>query len=222
MVRLEGVAFRSYLLGFILIVAAIVFYSFPVSMGKAKSLSWLEQNTPIQVKDFRFVPSNANPKASYQLNEMVYATLIPDAILGRIYQSQKESYDVLALLSRKRDSFHDQRICFSSQGWTIERFDKEFVKTRLVGTVPVTMIRMHSAEEKNKLAVLFYKGPNRYYENAEQFKLGMIWEKLIGTPNVEGTFFRIIANSPTTTEKGLRSFVADYLDEAHRVSNGYY
>ncbi|MCE9560101.1 MAG: EpsI family protein [Armatimonadetes bacterium] len=169
---------------------------------------------------------------SYKMDELTYKLLDPFGIVARRYTKGSKIYDVVLISSRSKDSFHDPRVCFSAQGWTIENFKDVNIPTKTRGNVPAMIINMSKEKNPGHLAAFFYKGPaGDFYSNTKKFKLGMWSERLksilsgklfSNDMNMDGTFYRIIPEHERATEAELISFISMYLEAANTSSNGYF
>jgi len=198
-----------------------------------KTEDQMEMLVPDSVAGWSYHKSTEDPKVSYKMDKTTYDLLQPFGIVARTYWKGSREYDVVVIASRSKDSFHDPRVCFSAQGWTVEAFDYEDVETKTRGTVPVSLITMskETQGENNKLAAFFYKAPGgQFYSNTRKFKFGL-WTERVGAMlrgqilnsnmNLDGVFYRIIPKHNTTKDE-LKKFIALYLEESNKSSNGYF
>ena len=198
-----------------------------------KTETQMEELVPDVVAGWSYHRDPQNPEVSYKMDKGTYDLLQPFGIVARTYWKGSREYDVVVIASRSKDSFHDPRVCFSAQGWTVEAFSYETVETKTRGTVPVSLITMSKEEqgESNKLAAFFYKAPGgQFYANTRKFKFGL-WEERFGkmlrgqilnsSMNLDGVFYRIIPKHDTTPEE-LKKFIALYLEASEASSNGYF
>lgn len=218
---MEGLKFRLCVLAAITVLSAFFVHTVGASRGTTRNEKWMERNAPPQIDGYTFLPSAENPEQSYKMDKMSYEELKPIGIVSRIYQKDGQRFDVVLIAGESDYSFHDPRVCFTAQGWTLESQNESAIQTKTRGTVPVTMVRMNSSDEKNKLACYFYRGPNGFHASPFQLKFDMFKAKMLGTDDTEGVFYRFI---PLThvSEDDLKKFVADYMDAAKQTSGGYF
>lgn len=188
---------------------------------------------PDVVAGWPYHRDSKDPEISYTMDKGTYDLLQPFGIVARTYWKGSREYDVVVIASRSKDSFHDPRVCFSAQGWTVEDFKYEVVDTESRGTVPVSLITMSkdSQGQSNKLAAFFYKAPaGQFYADTRKFKFGLWKERfeamlkgqiLNSSMNLDGVFYRIIPKHNTTPEE-LKKFIALYLDASNESSKGYF
>ncbi len=187
----------------------------------AKTEQWMEEKAPLRFDGYTMLPSADNPMQSYRMNESTYRALAPFGIVSRVYMQGNDLYDVVLIASQSKDSFHDPRICFGSQGWELVDLETAQVQTKNRGTVPVTVARM-DGPQKDQLTVFFYRGPDGFHAATWRVKLGMFLEQLKGGRNIDGVFYRIIPNHSGATRDDLLVFTAEYLDAAYETSGGYF
>jgi len=135
------------------------------------------------------------------------------------YHLLKRVVDVVVVNSDNGDSFHDPRVCFQSQGSSLENERTENVKLANGESVPVKFVETYYNGER-RLAAYTYKGPAGY--NAEPLKLLFdIFKAELTTGKVqEGTFYRIISMNVTTELDQVKNFTRELLDATHAQSNG--
>lgn len=160
---------------------------------------------------------------SYRMDDATYKLLAPFGIVARQYTNGADVYDAVLIASRSRASFHDPRVCFSGQGWTLEKFTASSVKTQSRGEVPITLITMSSAASRNKLAAFFYKGPRgEFYGSTQALKWSLFLEQLRLGDDLDGVFYRVIPMTDGVNEEQLKTFIGAWLDELNTSSKGYF
>lgn len=187
---------------------------------------------PVKVANMPYDKNSEDPDVSYKMDETTYKVLRPFGIVAREYWKGARRFDVVVIASRSKDSFHDPRVCFSAQGWTIEQFFDQTVRTKNRGIVPVRIISISKEKSDSSFAVFLYKAPNgKFYSNTLKFKLGL-WtgrfeDLLTGkikeeASSLDGVFYRFMPKYPNASIDELKWFVSQYLDEAYKSSNGYF
>lgn len=208
-----------YGLSALFVLVGMWIYLFPHPKRIPRTEEWLKANTPYSFMSYRYIPSPKDPKESYKVDKNTYKILIPEAMLGRIYRKDNNTFDVTTLISESKESFHDPRICFSAQGWTVENYTPTQLKTKTRGNINASLVRVSSKTERNKLALFFYKVGKDTFGTPQSIKIGLVWNKLKGEENVEGVFYRFIP-STNTTQEDLIKFAIDYVDTINNLSKG--
>lgn len=198
----------------------------------AKTEAQMIAMLPDSVANMPFDKSADDPGITYKMDETTYKVLKPFGIVAREYWKGERRYDVVVIASRSKDSFHDPRVCFSAQGWEIEQFFDETVTTKFRGKVPVRFISVSKEKEAPSFAAFLYKAPGgKFYSNTLKFKIGL-WtnrfEDLLQgkvkeeSSSMDGVFYRFMPKYPNASKDDLKWFIAQYLDEASKSSNGYF
>ncbi|MCH7903667.1 MAG: exosortase-associated EpsI family protein [Armatimonadetes bacterium] len=211
------------------LLAAGVFMAFSkVDEGDSIDEQWMVDNSPRQVEGFKMLAGEENPDYSYKMAKVAYDTLEPYGIVAKVYVNEKtgESYDVVLIASKSKDSFHDPRVCFSVQGWALNTQWVDSVETETRGLAYMTITDMDGPTGRGKLAAFLYRGQGKFYKSTNELKIGMFIEQLKGGGNLDGVFYRIIPqhNNPDSDAllSDLKNFIAAYLDAANEASNGYF
>lgn len=228
---MEGLKVRTFVFGAIMLACGAWFLSTKKLAVKNMTEDELIEVTPAKVSGMGFVPGLEDQRVSYRMDEATYKVLAPFGIVARRFTDGQKSFDAVIIASRSKDSFHDPRVCFAAQGWTLEKLEPGKVETKSRGTIPITILEMSSAQARRKLAVFFYKGPGGFYGDTQKLKLGMFWEQFKAffsqekQANVDGIFYRFIpdydAGDIQTQRKELIEFIGEYLDAANESSSGY-
>ncbi len=218
---MEGLKLRCYIVGALFLAAGAIIALAPAAKFAGKTEDWMETHTPFDFGGYAMVRTPDHRQCTYKVADINYTELDPYGIVAKVYQKEGMAFDVLVIASQDRKSFHDQRVCLSAQGWSIMDQEERIVKTRTRGDVPVSLTRLESQGTKRS-SVLFYRGQDRFYAAPVQLKLGMFFERLKGGSSVDGVFYRIMPSNQDSTEAELLQFVAEYLDEAAKTSDGYF
>jgi hypothetical protein len=220
---MEGLKLRSFVVaGLMLLTAAWAAVSSRPQVVASRDEDWMKKTAPARVGDFDFLTSNSmEPGATYKSPQMVYDALHPTVgILARVYEHGGEAYDVNLIASRDRASFHDPRVCFTAQGYSIQSDEAITIKTKTRGDIPATLAAMKGPQGPT-LAVFFYRGPNGFYGTTMNLKWALLWEQLRGNNNLDGVFYRFIPTGVPDRDR-LIKFVQDYMDLAGKQSDGYF
>jgi hypothetical protein len=210
-------------IGVALIAAGLFITYSPATTLVTRTESFLEQKAPLKVASYAFEASPTSPKPaqSYVVGEDTYKILNPFGIVGRVYRDGAKAFDVLLIASNKKESFHDQRVCFAAQGYNLTDQRIETLETKR-GTIPITVTQMTHKDLGEQVAILFYKGPGGFYPTPQSLAWAMFKEQLMGGTKLEAVFYRVIPVGEATTKEELLQFVRSYLEEAGRYSGGYF
>ncbi|HRJ26667.1 MAG TPA: exosortase-associated EpsI family protein [Fimbriimonadaceae bacterium] len=227
---MERLIKRAYAFGFglLLVGAGFTVMGLLQPPVQDKDEAWMEQRAPDTVEGMPYDPSNENPEQSYKMDQVTYDLLLPYGIVSRVYRSRDKAYDVVLIASRSKDSFHDPRICFTGQGWTLVTQDQMKAESKTVGTIPVSIVVMTGRTEadRNKVAAFFYKGPDGYVAGTNDVKWSMFKAEFLGNDNLDGVFYRVIPlHRPKDQESAVADvldFIGKYIDAAHASSDGYF
>ncbi|HXH60693.1 MAG TPA: exosortase-associated EpsI family protein [Fimbriimonadaceae bacterium] len=225
---MEGLKKRAIIATAVLMLGglAIAFTTKHPNAGKTEQ--WMLDHSPRQVDGFRMLGGAESPLYSYKMDQVTYDTLQPYGIVARVYENQQteETYDVVLIASQSKDSFHDPRVCFSAQQWSIENQWVDNVQTKTRGKVSISIVQMDGPDGNNRLAAFLYKGPGGFFGDTKALKLSMFLEQLKGGTNLDGAFYRFIPQNTgrdqTKTIIDMKKFIGEYLDAANQVSDGYF
>jgi hypothetical protein len=221
---MERLTLRAFVVGGALLAAGMFIQLTPAVTLTSRTEEFMEQKAPLQVGDYKFVPDpmREKPNQSYVISPETYETLKPFGIVARVYTRGSEAYEVLLIASNDKNSFHDQRVCFSAQGYTLTSETTETMQTKR-GPVSFTLVKMTGKERGDQLAAYFYKGPhNRFYAAPGQLTWAMFVEQFLSGTDLECVFYRFIPMRAETTKEELMRFMGSYLEEAEKSSEGYF
>jgi hypothetical protein len=225
---MEGLKKRALVAVAVLLVAGTAIAFSKRSSGDKKTEEWMLDHVPMTFGKYTAQSSAENPKYSYKMDEVTYKTLQPYGIVARVFvhEDTKEEYDAVVIASESKDSFHDPRVCFSAQGWSLSNQWIEVVDTKTRGKVPVTLVVMDGAE-RNRVAAFLYKGPgNKFYGNTQRLKVAMFFEQMKGGKHIEGVFYRFIPTNLDPNDKDqttkVKRFIAEFVDAVNETSGGYF
>ncbi len=175
---------------------------------------------PLKVKHFtaELAPGQY---CTYKMDKTNYDVLQPWGIVARVFADGPAKYEVVAIASRKKESFHDPQTCLTAQGWKLSDQRIVTISTKSRGDVPITLFDMELGTEK-KTAMYFLKTTQGYYSEFGKVKWDMFKFKVFHFgKDDEGAFIRIIPLGPSTEAK-MKQFAADWIDEAVKTSKDYY
>lgn len=185
----------------------------------ARSETWLEDVVPMQVDGTTArSASDGSTRYTYKMDKSTYDELKPYGIVARVFEPKGASVDTVVIASNDKESFHDPRVCFTAQGYSIDQQETVQIPTSH-GNVPATLAALKGKEDS--LAVYLYKGPNRYVASTNDIKMDLFVEKLLHRRSPDGIFFRFIRLSPTMSKDDFLKFIGSYLDSAEKTSQGY-
>lgn len=157
---MEKLRTRAMVAGIAMIVSGIAIQATPTAKLPGRTEKELEKMAPVQVGDYTFYERalSKKPLQSYDLDEETYKILQPFGIVGRSYESGGKAFDVLLVSSNKKESFHDNRVCFEATGWTLTDQSHASVNTSR-GLIPLTLVKMRHDQFGTRTAAFLYKGP---------------------------------------------------------------
>lgn len=157
---MEKLRFRAFLIGAFLVAVGVAIQVAPATNLSPKDETFMEKNAPTKVGEFSFYGDTLGkkPNQSYAISQEAYDILKPFGIVGRVYATGSDGYDVLLVSSNKKESFHDQRVCFTASGWTLTGQTQDVLDTPR-GQIPISFVTMKHRLKGDRVAALFYKGP---------------------------------------------------------------
>ena len=185
-----------------------------ISLAAGKTEPQLEQMAPTRIGGYKLVHS-------YKMDARTYSELKPFGIVSRIFQEGERSFDVVLIASNRKESFHDPRLCFTSQGWTLQDESQVVLQTAR-GPIPVTIAKMKSIDGSPQITAFFYRGPGGYFSTSQSFAFDSLKRQFTGSIDLEGVFYRFIPLWSGATVEDLEAFIGAYLDEAAKTSGGYF
>lgn len=219
---MERLRLRAFALGGFLLLAGVGIQAMPRPSLHAKDEKFMAQAAPTQVGKFKFVENPDLPGKSYDVDERTYELLQPFGVIGRIYSDGDKGYDVLLISGNDKNCFHDNRVCFQGQGFTIVGQETEVVDTAR-GKIPVTMLTLDHRENGRMMAAMFYKGPhNKWFALPQPLTWAMFLEQVKLGSDLNSTFYRIIPRHPNPKREELIQFIKDYVIEAEKTSQGFF
>lgn len=218
---MDGLIKRTWTLaGLVACMGAITMFV-PPPRSKAIDENWMAERAPAVVAGYQYLSNPETPGQTYRMGKSTYETLQPSGIIAREYQSGNKVFDVVLIASDSGESFHDPRVCFTASGWNITKEKHVTVPTQADGNVPMTFVNMKGGNQ-TKSALYFYRGPNGYESVARKMRFEMLLGQLIHIRNDQGVFYRFIPMSDGISDEELLQFASNYLDEAHKVSGGFF
>jgi hypothetical protein len=219
---MQGLTKRTAALGamFLVIGFLLMFAKAPAEANKNEA--WMMQRAPDKIAGVEYDHNPETPGLSYKMDKSTYDTLNPFGIVSRVFTYKDARYDTVLIASNAKNSFHDPRICFSGQSYTVEDQAVENVPTQTRGTIPVTFTKLSGGTDGGKFAVFMYKGPDGFTASTNGLKWSMFKHELLTGKQMDGVFYRIIPLDQRTTKEELLAFVGQFVDQANTYSNGYF
>ena len=222
---MERLNFRLWAVAVLSLVIGGVLFAAPRPNQTKQTEEWIGSKLPTQVNSFKFVPNQEDPNnklCTYKMDQTTYDVLHPWGIVARVFIDGPEAYDVVVIGSNDKESFHDPKVCFAAQGWSLGAERTEQVATKTRGNVPVTVVDMTKGSEKT-IAVYFYRTKKGFIASNTDVKWAMLSYKISHWgANDEGAFIRVIPRHNNADLGKLKGFIGDWLDEAGKTSEGYY
>ncbi len=220
---MEGLRTRIFVLGALFFGLGILFHAKPQTVikhdGQVPDEKWLERNSPKTIPKFQMAVLKDGPEITYRMTKETYETLVPYGIVARVFANGYENYDTVVIMSAKKDSFHDPRVCFTSQGYNLDQQEVVVVDSKAYGKVPITLTTMVRGSEKS-FAAFFYKGPNGFVAKNTELKWQMFMHQLTKFQDTEGVFYRFIPLHAGSTKQQLTKFIDTFLTESQKTSKG--
>lgn len=229
---MQSVRTRALILLCLFVPAGIAIAFLPKPGAPRKSEAWLESKAPKSMPGYSLMPYTEDPNnprpggeiapnISYRMDKKTYDTLKPFGIVCQVFLGPSKAFDAVIITSDSHQSFHDARVCFQSQGWTLEAEQPDTISTKSYGVIPVSIIEVKNKQGTN-LALLTYRGPRGFRNNPLQLFRDMFFNQLLTGKVSVNHFYRFIALYPGTTKEDLKEFAAAYIDAAHASSDGYF
>ncbi len=217
---MEGLGKRLGILCAVVLSTGLILNFAPRQKQVERTEAEIAAMLPLKVKRFNAELAQGQ-YCSYKLDQSNYDVLHPWGIVARVFGDGPDKYEVVAIASRRKESFHDPQTCLTAQGWTLTNQRVSSITTKTRGMVPITLFDMEKGSEKHT-SMYFLKVTQGYYAEISKLKLDMFKYKVshLGKDD-EGAFIRIIPEGSSNEEK-MKQFAADWIDEAVVTSKNYY
>ena len=217
---MEELRKRAFGIGGVFIIAGLAFQFAHGGVAEVRTEQWMEQRTPVEVGRYKMVASNDNPMQSYRQSPMVYEELQPYGIVARVFTQGDKLVDVLVIASNNKASFHDPRVCFTAQSFVLLSQRVVVVPTRTRGDIEVTETKLKGPQGETT-ALFLYRGPGGFHATTSSLAWAMFKYQFTTWDEAEGAFYRFIPGERTSTED-LYKFAGEFLDDAGRMSSGFF
>lgn len=212
---MEGLKRRSWVLGLVLMGAGAWIQATPrFSPATVRDEAWMVQRAPRSAGEWR-------EEGEYRMNEATYAELKPHGIVARKFGDGRHTFDVVVIASNRKESFHDPRVCFTSQGWNLLSQRQIEVDTPR-GRLPMTLAEMSNDSHGKRLAAFLYRGPGGFYATPQSLSLQWLMRQMQGRSDNEAVFYRFIPDFDGATQADVEAFASAYLAAAQESSGGYF
>ena len=219
---MDRLRLRGFVLGVCLIAAGAAIQAMPRPQLHAKDETFMIAKAPTQIGAFKFVQGQTKPGCSYDVDERTYELLQPFGVVGRVYTDGVKGYDVMLISGNDKNCFHDNRVCFSGQGFSITKQSDESVETPR-GTIPITLLELEHKERGRMMAAMFFKGPHgKWYALPANLTFAMFLEQVKLGSDLNSTFYRIIPTHANPSKEDLKQFIRDYVVAAEKSSEGFF
>ena len=178
---------------------------------------WLETVTPTKVLGAEFDKSSNNPAQSYPMPKEVYESLKPFGIVSRVFTVDGQRFDSVVIAGDNADSFHDQRACFVSQGWSILSDKVIELDMGSQGKGNAVLLDLQGSNGRT-YAIYCFRGPSGtvYSEFGGMWRDYFFKELLTGQVH-GGQFYRFIALDGESGLEGLKKFAGAYMEEGMQM-----
>jgi hypothetical protein len=218
---MEGLKKRAYWLAGLFLVGGLAAHTATPAQSSSHDEKWLEKTALSHFGKYAMVPgTEADPDVTYKMDKNTYDALTPHGIICRDFVDGVSTFDVVLIASQAKDSFHDPRVCFTAQGWNLDKETSVAVPTAH-GLFPLTVARITS-ENGARWAAFGYKTPYGFAASTLELKLQMFKYSLTHSQTGDGVFYRFIGMSPNITRESLLKFIASYMNASAKASNGYF
>lgn len=220
---MNAIGVRAVGLGVALLLAGAASMVFGAKAnGARKTETFMEDRAPSILPGYRMeLGPNGNTRCTYKMDEGTYKALHPFGIVARLFSNGTNTFDAVLISSDSHESFHDPKICFSAQGWTLGDSREVDIDVPGRGKIPFTVVDMTSPREKS-IAAYCYRGPRGFVANPKRLQMDMFAEVLVGQKPMDSTFYRFMPATATASLEDLESFIKTYMAAAPAASGGYF
>ena len=219
---MSPIAIRTYTVAGLMLAIGVLGLLSTSRAGTGKTEAFLEEKAPVMMPGYQMVPgTEGGLRYTYKMDKGTYAALKPFGIVARQYSDGGAIFDAVLITSDSHESFHDPKICFSSQGWTFRDLREESVDVPGVGPIPMTFAEMDGPRSRT-VAAYFYRGPKGFVSGSKRLQLDMFQEVMMGRPAQDATFYRFIPATDGIGVDRLKTFIKTYMLAAKKSSGGYF
>lgn len=187
------------------------------------SEQWLLDRVPTQVPGYKLIPSMENPKVTYRMSDETYAELEPVGITAQVFEdAEGRQYEAVAIAGQDMSTFHDQRVCFTTQGWNLSKNQEGIIPTSSFGDVPVLDLTVNKGDRSQTPAFFMWRSPQRFTNNRRTAKFDFLKSGLLSQQVQVGYSYRFMAASDGVDTEKLRAFTTAYLSalkQAEQAAN---
>ncbi|GEM_PF-3686077 len=211
---------RAKIVFALFVVVGVVDLVMPEPKYPEKTEDWMAQNLPKELPGYSYV-------SDIKMAQINYDQLKPFGIVSRQYRGPDgRAYEYLIIASNSKDSFHDQRICLTSQQYQLR--DLTIADLNLPafgGKVPATITSLIRSDS-NGAAMIFYLGPYGLRPNPTAIPFDITRGKLLFKSDIHTVMFQFKVSpegaSLDDDVKALSAFANTMLNETKRMPEGSY
>lgn len=209
---------RLLIVTLILVFAALVVYQNTL-VGRDEG--------PVTQEEF---PSRIGKWVSQEVDydPSVLSVLSPDRIIFKSYTDGSGNPPVTLFMAYyntldKAEMSHSPIVCFTGQGWEIEKVSEKEVPVNAAG---VSKIRVNQMMQKKLnvtvITLYWYQSANRAFANRAYQKFFLLYDRLLGRPDTNA-FVRLTAVIPPgNTIEGTTSHMVTFLNRLYPDLNGFF
>lgn len=173
---------------------------------------WLLDRVPTQVPGYKLIPSMEDPRVTYRMSPETYAELEPVGITAQVFEdSQGRQYEAVAIAGQDMNTFHDQRVCFTTQGWNLDKNVEANIPNADFGDVPILDLTVSKDGRQGAPAFFMWRSPQRFTNNRRTAKFDFLKSGLLTQKTQVGYSYRFMAASDGVDTEHLRDFTNAYL-----------
>lgn len=175
---------------------------------------WLLDRVPDSVPGYRLLGSKENPKITYRMDAQTYQELEPIGIAAQIYRDPAgNEYEAVVIAGQDMATFHDQRVCFTSQGWSLTKDQPGIVPSPDYGDVPVLDLTVLKAGHGSSPAFFMWRSPQRFTNNRRTAKFDFLKSGIFGRELQVGYSYRFMGATPGVDTEMLKAFTTSFLSQ---------
>lgn len=192
----------------------------PEPVFPSKTEEWMEQNLPTEIPGYVY-------RGEIRMSQINYDQLKPFGIVSKAYIGPDgRNYDYLIIAGNSKDSFHDQRVCLTSQQYKLEGLHMRNVNIPAMGgEVPATVTKLLRSDA-NGSAMIFYHGPYGLRPNPTAIPFDITRAKLLFRSDIDTIMyqFKVAPTSGNLEEdvKAMSAFADAMLQATETFPDGAY
>jgi hypothetical protein len=173
---------------------------------------WLLDRVPTQIPGYRLIPSLENPRVTYRMSEETYAELEPVGITAQVFEdADGRQYEAVVIAGQDMNTFHDQRVCFTTQGWSLTKNTEGHLVANDFGDVPILDLTVSKGDRQEAPAFFMWRSPARFTNNRRTAKFDFLKSGLLSQETQVGFSYRFMAVTDGVDASQLKKFTDAYL-----------